>query len=253
MTPMRGVAWQHALLAASALVWSGLLANAFALEPRKWLTTALAIVFTFFLLMDVLLAIFLRQRTAAKKHALIAPFLWLVIVSSASDFALGWLYSLPRGLAFLQPPDPLLGWAMRPKVENFSLQMGTKREMISTDSLGFRNNLPYPADGRILCAVQGDSNVFGFGLAFDDTLCEHLNRLLGGGIYNFGVCGYDTNHFFFQYEQLAKVLKPAVRLIVFNTGNDFSAAALATPYYYPRPYLMAVSYTHLTLPTIYSV
>ncbi|MCX7935952.1 MAG: hypothetical protein N3A66_11920, partial [Planctomycetota bacterium] len=108
---------------------------------------------------------------------------------------------------------------------------------VSTDALGFRNCLPYPADGRIPCAVQGDSNVFGFGLEEADTLCAQINRALPGVAYNFGVCGYDLNQYFFQYERLSEYLKPALRLIVFNTGNDFSASALSTPYYYPRAYL----------------
>ncbi len=237
MSRRRGMVWQQAFLAATAVAWSGVIANAFAEKPHKWLAILLAIIFAFLLVLDLLLMIFLWRRTPCQRLAPLTALFWFLMIIFVSDRALACLYGLPRGLALLQPPDAILGWAMRPGIKKLMLQMGAQRVAIDTDALGFRNDLPYPADGRIPCAVQGDSNVFGFGLDAAETLCAQINRLLPGTAYNFGVCGYDANHFFFQYERLARRLKPAMRLIVFNTGNDFSAAALATPYYYPRAYL----------------
>lgn len=108
---------------------------------------------------------------------------------------------------------------------------------VDTDAYGFRNDLPYPADGRLDIIVQGDSNAFGAGLDLENTFCGMINQLAEERCFNAGVSGYDVNNYYFQFIRLSRSFDIDRRVVLFNLGNDFSISALETPYLIRRPYL----------------
>ncbi|MDB5387762.1 MAG: hypothetical protein JWM11_3408, partial [Planctomycetaceae bacterium] len=107
-----------------------------------------------------------------------------------------------------------------------------------TDALGHRNPLQYPENRVLPVILQGDSNVFGFGLAESETLSAVLNsKLPDEPTYNVGVPGFDLNHYYYQYAELAKQFEIERRIVLWNIGNDFTLSALETPNFFRRPYL----------------
>ena len=129
---------------------------------------------------------------------------------------------------------PLVGWQAEPNLS----RVGAFAPSVSTDSLGYRNANAYRENGRIPVMVQGDSNLYGYGLNYEETLCYLLNQTLGPGtFYNFGVPGYDLNNYYFQYRLHDASFDIEKRVIFFNVGNDFTMSALRSPSYIRRPYL----------------
>ncbi|MFC1667545.1 hypothetical protein ACFL0P_06805 [Candidatus Omnitrophota bacterium] len=129
------------------------------------------------------------------------------------------------------------GWYPLKNMDKEVFQGNDNQYVISTDEFGHRNHLKYPPDGKLEYVVQGDSNIFGFGLRYKDTFCYKLNQLTKNAFYNFGIKGFDINNYYFQYKYFANKFMIKNRVIVFNIGNDFTLAMYSTPYLIGRPYL----------------
>ena len=98
-----------------------------------------------------------------------------------------------------------MGWYPIKNMKNRPLQSLGGMYFVTTDKFGHRNQLPYLHDLEYI--VQGDSNLFGFGLKEEDTLCHKLNILTGKGFYNFGVSGFDFCSYYFQYKNFSEKFK----------------------------------------------
>lgn len=161
---------------------------------------------------------------------------WILAALAASQVSLDQRAGIWTGFRYGDD----LGWYMLPDMHDRLLGSADREYRVTTDALGHRNRLPYPADGRLPTLVQGDSNAFGDGLLESETFCGVYATLRDDACYNFGIPGFDPHHYYFQYQH---VVKPRFqvdrRIILFNYGNDYSMAPLATPYLLPRPYLFS--------------
>lgn len=132
-------------------------------------------------------------------------------------------------------PDPLTGWKGVPNLKNFVMKGGAVSFTVTTNALGYRET---EGVRDVEYLVQGDSNVFGYGLADDELLTAQLNKKSGKiAFYNAGVYGFDVNNYYFQYNKIKDEVSFRNRIIMFNVGNDFTVSILKTPYYMMRPYL----------------
>ncbi|MBI5162484.1 MAG: SGNH/GDSL hydrolase family protein [Magnetospirillum sp.] len=213
----------HALAAGAVAAWFGLVAR-----EALWLAGVAAVAA---LLAGVVGSLAVHQ--GRKRAVAIAAVAWAVValvgghvlVTRQSDFWQGFHL------------DAEVGWYPIANADGFSFEGGEGRYAATTDRFGHRNRLPYPADGRLPVLVQGDSNIFGFNLAGDDTFCRRWMARGGRDCFNAGVPGFGPHQYALQDRILARQgLRADRRLVVFNLANDFSLAALATPYLLPRPY-----------------
>jgi hypothetical protein len=132
-------------------------------------------------------------------------------------------------------PDHNLGWKAKANLTDVTQESKNGPFNISTNAEGFRGLWPQGPPAAL--AVQGDSNIFGFGLAEADTLPAQLSCELGRPVVNLGVSGYDLHQYYLQYQKVRPKLGMSRRLVVVSVGNDYACSALITPYFYPRPYL----------------
>jgi hypothetical protein len=220
-----GVQVLHAGLFAATALWV-----AFTLWGGPWLVAVLAAGGLLLLAVSAFLA-----HAGDGAAVRLAWFGWVVAALAASQVSLGTHAGIWTGFRF----DDGLGWYIAPNLRDRVLHGATGDYHVTTDALGHRNRLAYPADGRLPVVLQGDSNAFGDGLAESETFCALYGAATGEDCYNFGIPGFGPQHFYFQYQDVvAPRFRPGRRIILFNYGNDYSMAALATPYLLPRPYLV---------------
>jgi hypothetical protein len=172
-----------------------------------------------------------RQRAAV----LLAVIVWIVAALVLAELLLA---GTQKRMWVGFDLDGELGWYARANQSDTVQDTPFGQFVFSTDELGHRNREAYPADGKIPVMVQGDSNIFGFGVPYDATLCAQLNRDRNPALYyNFGMLGFDVNHYYFQYEKFSKRFDIGSRVIMFNIGNDFTMTAMRTAELLRRPYL----------------
>ena len=225
----------NAFCCVTALGWLALLAITFSdrttvilLATLGWLGIAG---------LTILLTVALARSHLPWKRAVVVLLLWITVTLIVSNSTVTYWQSQQRlwsGFVF----DPRYGWYPEAGMRERKLLIPGGSYVASTDGRGHRNTLPYPDDGRLPTILQGDSNAFGFGLAEDQTLSAILNSILPEmAVYNVGVLGFDLNHYYFQYAELAQEFQIGHRIILWNVGNDFTLSALETPNYFRRPYL----------------
>lgn len=165
----------------------------------------------------------------------------LVIASLLFDFGLSIYY---RNKAYWEDNsvtefDEDFGWRVRP---DLNLRSG---EYIS-NSLGQRD-APEPdaiPEDTIVLGVQGDSQIEGIGVNTGETFTAYLQTCLDEWngldrpivLINFGVRGYDINHYLQQIEKSGPTYGVAGWVMVFNTANDYGHSMLDAPYGFYRPY-----------------
>ncbi len=204
----------------------------------KLVYRSLGVAFLLFLFVDLLFLVFLWRRKRLRRGPLLSVLAWGAGTALLANLWLGHLYEEQKKEALPVGPHAELSWYGQPNLKNLVVHGQLEDYTVTTDAYGHRNNLPYPADGKLPFMVQGDSNCFGVGLPLAETFCAQLNAGAGAGrFYNFGVPGFDVNSFYFQYELFRERFQVQRRLILFNIGNDFTMAALKTAYYIRRPYL----------------
>ena len=169
----------------------------------------------------------------ARRAAIGFCLVWTVVTIVASDVSLRYREGIWTGFRF----DAELGWYPVANQRDVLMESKDGTYRVSTDTLGHRNEIVYPRDRRLSVVLQGDSNAFGFGLKLDDTFCAVFTRASGEACFNLGVPGYDTQHYYFQFEAITRRFAVRTRIILFNVGNDFTLSALESPYLIPRPYL----------------
>lgn len=158
---------------------------------------------------------------------------WAVVFLASTHVALGYREGTFEGFRF----DDTVGWLPKANLDGAQLEGPGHSYTVTTDSAGYRNRLPWPADGRLPVVLQGDSNAFGFGLEEPDTFCALWMTAGGEPCFNVGVSGFDPQHFYFQWPMLGPDARVGTRIILFNLGNDYALAAFDSPYLIPRPYL----------------
>lgn len=149
--------------------------------------------------------------------------------------------------------DPQLGWKAGAGLKNITLEAKNKTYSVSTNHMGFRGK--WPINNEMVNVIQGDSNVFGFGLDEPDTLASQLSRKGNRLWVNLGINGYDLHQYILQYEAIKPKLKVEHRIVIMALGNDYACSAMIAPYFYPRPYLdcakesetLRVIHPHVTL------
>lgn len=126
------------------------------------------------------------------------------------------------------PTKELNGYVLEAKAGNYY--------SASTDELGHRISEGANIENAEMI-FQGDSTLWGFNLANEETLPAILNREHQYKAYNMGVPGYDLNNIYFQYEKHRELVADKARVIWFNANNDFLATFMATTYHIKRPHL----------------
>lgn len=219
------ITFQNFLLLLTALAWVSLAGLP---KPYKMPFIILALGFT---LINLLFLFFLISN--GFRLTAVASFVgWMVIGFSVSNFI------IKQHVWTIFEINELLGWQPQKNINSAQVKTGYGTTYtVSTDKYGLRNPLPYPGDKNLDFVIQGDSNVFGYGLNNTETLASVLTDLSGKNVYNFGVSGYDVNNFYFQYQLIRKKFSIDHRIIVFNLGNDFTASMFSTSYLLKRPYL----------------
>ena len=189
-----------------------------------------------------LLVLYYATAQGFARQSLLATGAWILVAALAGSVIVNKLYN-PFWSGFTY--DAVMGWKPLPDLKNFPMTGNGTDYLVTTNNLGYRERDAHPATVDYL--VQGDSNIFGYGLAENQTLPELLKtRIKNATFYNAGVSGFDVNNYYFQYAQLARQLRISKRIIMFNIGNDFSASALKTPYFLMRPYLEVDASGHLS-------
>lgn len=238
--------------AVTACLWIALLAVAFTdnllpilVASCLWLLSAgLSIAFSIYLRQRARAASSIASTPSDRLHlrAIVTIILsWTIGTLVGSNFLVEYWQSQQRlWTAFVF--NARYGWYAEPNLVKHRLSTPHGSYLATTDELGHRNTIPYPADGVLPIVVQGDSNAFGFGLSDEETLASKLNAHINGGtVFNLGVPGFDLNHYYYQYEDLSHRFKMETRIIFWNIGNDFTLSAIETPNYFRRPYLYVES------------
>jgi len=124
----------------------------------------------------------------------------------------------PRGLI----EDELLGWGL-PADSRFMWQ----GRQVTTNSLGLRGREPTATAVPLRVLVVGDSSVFGFGLADEQTFPAQLEQLLAPAgaieVVNGGVPGYTCPQSAAQVGRLREIANPDV-LVIYNQHSDVRVA-----------------------------
>ena len=189
--------------------------------------------------LHLLFLCFSAKKTSDWLTPLACTFAWFAIALLLGNALVGKWYAHKRAYWNTHRPDKLLGWYPIANLSNHPFDyIYPTFYPASTDAFGHRNSLPYPQDNFLPIIVQGDSNLFGFGLRDDEALCARLNEHADiPNAYNVGVSGFDVNQFYFQYERFAERYRIGKRIIFFNTANDFTLTAFASVSNIRRPYL----------------
>ncbi len=169
------------------------------------------------------------------------------------------LLLLEIGVRILLPPDlqmfslaylasPEVGWKFK---SNLALKDFTDTEppidLMVTNSLGYRDSLDPTqiTPEKKVIVLQGDSNVFGYGLKSEDTLSRQvetlLNQCAGSNAYsviNAGIPGYDLNQYLIQKEEILANYPVDSLVMIFNLNNDIGTTALEFTYGVTRPYFV---------------
>jgi hypothetical protein len=225
----------NAFCGVTAGLWFLLLAVTF--TDRSLFILALSVVWSLAAGLTLLLAVALSRRRLTWRQSGPIVGLWIVSTLSISNFVVGcWQidHRLWSGFVF----NARYGWYPEANLKQRCLAIPHGAYVASTDQWGHRNPLKYPSNHVLPAILQGDSNAFGFGLAEDETLSAVLNAMQPEQpIYNVGVPGFDLNHYYYQYAELAGRFEIKRRIIHWNIGNDFTLSALETPNFFRRPYL----------------
>ena len=124
----------------------------------------------------------------------------------------------PRGLI----EDELLGWGL--PVDSRFMWQG---HQVTTNSMGLRGREPTATAVPPRVLAVGDSSVFGFGLADEQTFPAQLERLLAPAgaiqVVNGGVPGYTCPQSAAQVGRLREIASPDV-LVIYNQHSDVRVA-----------------------------
>ncbi len=137
-------------------------------------------------------------------------------------------------------PDKNLGWHPKHSADFEAKWYKATVQKIHTNSLGLRDSLePKEVGYKKVVFIQGDSNIFGFGMEDNQVVSYHLQELLGKGKYaviNGGCSGYDLQNYVKQFKELSKKYKIIYNIIFFNLINDAATSLMRTAYRIQRPF-----------------
>jgi lysophospholipase L1-like esterase len=137
-------------------------------------------------------------------------------------------------------------WRNRPN-HSWTDVGATRNRFVWTNAEGHRAaSSAIPPDHDAEIAFFGDSNLFGFGVSFPDSLAGRVEALLGRRVANFAVIGYTSEQIRCTMEEaLASGRWPRLRVALITSGiNDVCHYSLADPPLYFRliQRFVAVSY-----------
>jgi hypothetical protein len=217
----------NALLLVVVLVWGVFVATS-GEGAGRWLVLLLVVLVGF---VGIFLAFLWQKRL--RFTALAFTLAWFLIAILGANAYLG------RDKGGVFEPSVLLGWRVAANLKEATVETKYGTIHVSTDHNGARNEPAYREGDVIPYLVQGDSNLYGVHLEYEQTLAAQLNALSESSqFYNFGVPGYDMNQYYYQYAWLRDRNPVEGRIVFFNIGNDFTLSALAAVYGRKRPYLM---------------
>lgn len=159
-----------------------------------------------------------------KHRGLLANALLCCVSVSISVGTLEALLHLYRGAplsANYYEPSESLGYVLKPSTKYFQSD-GSRVYRITIDSEGHRVVAGAPASAAHTVAVIGDSNVFGWGLADEETIPSQLQTVLGldWKVVNLGVPGYGPA----TYVKVAAGRTDTVLVILQTDANDLEEA-----------------------------
>jgi len=119
-------------------------------------------------------------------------------------------------------PDARYGVRLAPNASTRVRSRDGRITDIATNALGFRGpDWPRgsPAGRRVL--LLGDSQVLGYGVAFEDTMGEQLRRLGGAEVLAAAVPSWGPHESVLALQELAPVFQPTDVVFVANAANDW--------------------------------
>ena len=130
--------------------------------------------------------------------------------------------------ASLYTSDPVLGWALRPRSEGWSVDEGINYVRINSDGMRDREHTVAKPPRTVRIALLGDSATEARQVALEKTFAAALERELNragafGGrkveILNFGVPGYSLVQQLLQLRERVWKYSPDIVIECFYTGN----------------------------------
>jgi len=154
----------------------------------------------------------------------LAVTLTLLIVSFiAADAALARVKPLPVAAHLDVPNAQLYGWAFAP-FQTILFGNPDTGEIIRerANSAGWRDVEHALWKSRPRLLLLGDSQVFGSGVPFDQTIGRHLQRLLGDRceVIAIGIGGWGTDQELLFLENEGWTYHPDIVVLMFTMGND---------------------------------
>jgi hypothetical protein len=138
--------------------------------------------------------------------------------------------------------DQCLGWSLTPYATNHVVNH------VKGFDVTYRSNRYFRLDGQDIRRVKacdvvilGDSHVFGYGLADDQTLAAQLHtRLSEGGqthrVLNAGVPGYGPDQDYLRLQSLGGLAEGTLVIVYVSPMNDLVNLSTEIEYGYPKPH-----------------
>jgi len=189
----------------------------------------------------------LFQSTLLRKTRILFVRTMIVVLTvsacfAALEFVLHRYYSIQQGAwtAF----DSMRGWRLVPGEYRYKPLGEVNNVAITINAFGLRSHsLSAPRSNTKNIVVLGDSNVFAFGTALEETFPDRLMRLLndrvGGGwdVINAGVPGYGTSQELLLTRELSAEhhLNADIYLLMFFTDDPLDNLCLSYGDLTPEP------------------
>jgi hypothetical protein len=172
-----------------------------------------------------------QRRTVDWKPKAMVAAISVVCSLALSEALVGVIHRHAYPFLNLFQPDPTYGVKLRPDSTTRVRSREGRISSVSTNSLGFRGPEWTPAvtgagSGRRRVMLLGDSQVFGFGVAYEDSLGPQLAAKLGGEVLNAAVPSWGPAEYERVLTDLAPVYLPDVVVYVGNLANDWFEVAM---------------------------
>jgi hypothetical protein len=157
------------------------------------------------------------------KAAMLAPS--LVVAVATAELLASVLHHGAYPFLNIFVPDARYGVRLRAHARTRTRSRLGRVTPVATNGAGFRGpewtpaRGPRPVADRVL--LLGDSQAFGFGVAWDETLAPRLARALGGAVFNAAVPTWGPTEYVRVVDDLVPVYRPRYVVFVANAANDW--------------------------------
>ncbi len=162
------------------------------------------------------------KRRPLKMASIALPVFYLVLFLLA-DWVVGMAIPIPASGRLDVPKAELYGWALEPNQKLNIIDPDTNEVFTETvNASGWRDVDHTPAKTKPRVLILGDSQVFGHGVALQNTMSRQLQNILGDSVevLSMGLGGYGTDQEYLVLLNEGLDWQPDQVVLVFTTGND---------------------------------